>query len=291
MLENSGHRIAECGRPADFQVRIAFAYVGKTLDLAHVNDGVEFAVLLRHPQADIRTARQYRGVRVPVECGGQLVDRPWRKETALAVTQFERAVADDLPQAFDTIGHGFIAAVWLPQPVVIGGGNLVHRTRCGDDRAIAGAAAQIARERVVDIPARGIALRLVKREQRHDETRRAEAALRAVLLDHGLLHRVQPGAAPVETLHGNQLLAVQRRQELDAGIHGFERELVASAAKFGEHHGARAAIAFRATLFRSRPTQVLAQELQHRACRVDVVQLHDLTVEHETDFPARRCVA
>ena len=42
---------------------------------------------------------------------------------------------------------------------------------------------------------------------------------------------------------------------------------------------------------RYRAAQVLAKELQHRARRIDVVEFHDLAVEHEPDSPARRRVA
>ena len=42
----------------------------------------------------------------------------------------------------------------------------------------------------------GACARLVEREQRHHEARRAEAALRAVAVDHRLLHRVQRAVAP-----------------------------------------------------------------------------------------------
>ena len=62
-----------------------------------------------------------------------------------------------------------------------------------DDRAVAGAAAQVAGDPVVHGRAGDrLAARVVEqREQRHDEARRAEAALRAMEVDHRLLHRMQ----------------------------------------------------------------------------------------------------
>jgi len=56
---------------------------------------------------------------------------------------------------------------------------------------------------------------VVQGEQAHDEAGRAEAALGAVLVDQGLLHRVQPlfaRQAGREVLDRNELLAVQGGQ-------------------------------------------------------------------------------
>ena len=100
----------------------------------------------------------------------------------------------------------------------IGGEALLHRA---DDRGVAGAAAEIAGERVVDRLLAGQRVgRAGQGEHRHDEAGRAEAALRAVAVDHRLLHRVQPPVGALEVLDGEQLAAVEGRHELDAGVDG-----------------------------------------------------------------------
>jgi hypothetical protein len=60
--------------------------------------------------------------------------------------------------------------------------------------------------------------------QRHHEARGAEAALRAVVLDQGLLYRVQHSGCRGHILDREQGLAVQRRQEADAGIDRPQRQ-------------------------------------------------------------------
>ena len=98
------------------------------------------------------------------------------------------------------------------------------------------------------------------------------------MVDHRLLCRMQLRTSAVEAFHGDQFLAVQRRQELDAGIHGSERESLAAVIEFGQHDGTRAAIAFGTTFLGAGAAEVLAQKLQYGAGRVDVVQLDDLLV-------------
>ncbi len=104
-----------------------------------------------------------------------------------------------------------------------------------------------------------------------------------MLLDHRLLHRMQPAIAAAEALDRDEFLAVQRGQELDAGIDGFQSKVVAFTIEFREHDRARTAVALGTTLFRTGPVQVLAKELQHRSRGIDVVKLHDLAIEHEAD--------
>ena len=75
------------------------------------------------------------------------------------------------------------------------GGQVEHALAGVEDRPVAGAAAQVAGELVGELLARrpraAALVVLVGRPQRHHEARRAEAALRAVALDHRLLHRMQ----------------------------------------------------------------------------------------------------
>ena len=87
-----------------------------------------------------------------------------------------------------------------------------------DDRAIAGAAAEIAGERLVDERILGRLAAVVEREHRHREARRAEAALRGVGVDQRLLHRMQRAVARRQPLDREHRAAVELRQHHQAGI-------------------------------------------------------------------------
>src|SRR3954470_14161676 len=78
----------------------------------------------------------------------------------------------------------------------------------GEDRAVAGASAQIAGDHVADRHALRPQGTEASAVERHDEARRAEAALRAVSLDHLALDGV--GAA--EAFDGPKRLAVEHRE-------------------------------------------------------------------------------
>ena len=143
-------------------------------------------------------------------------------------------------------------------------GFVEHAQGGFDDRPVAGAAAQVAGERLVDLvaarQARPSGLVLVERPQGHHEARRAEAALRAVAIDHRLLDGVQRAIWLAQVFHGIEGAAVEGGQELDAGVDGLEGE-TAFAIEFADDDGAGAAVAFRAAFLGAAGTQILAQVL------------------------------
>ena len=98
-------------------------------------------------------------------------------------------------------------------------------------------------------------------------------------VDHGLLNGMQ--AVVRQALDGNQLLAVECRQELDAGVDRANPDALPAAIEFGDHHRTGTAIAFGTTLFRPGATQVLTQKLQHGPRGIDILEFHDPAVEHE----------
>ena len=87
-----------------------------------------------------------------------------------------------------------------------------------DDVLVAGAAAQIGREHVEQILVADVGLALEHADRQHQEARRAEAALQAVVIHEGLLHRMQLVAVG-EALDGADLLAVGLHGEHQAGAH------------------------------------------------------------------------
>src|SRR5205085_1648054 len=117
--------------------------------------------------------------------------------------------------------------------------------------------------------------------QRHHEARGAEAALRAVAVDHRLLHRVQAVAA-LQVLDGEERLAVERRQEADARVHRLQPQL-AGGVEVADDDRAGAAVALGAAFLRAGAAAVLAQPLEHRARRRRVGDLDPLVAVEEAD--------
>ena len=147
------------------------------------------------------------------------------------------------------------------------------------DRRIARAAAQIAGQGVVDVR-RGAAL-AGQGEDRHDEARRAEAALGTIEIDQRPLHRVQRAVRPGEMLDGENLAAVQAAYELDAAID----RLIAQAPIEGAHanHRAGAAVAFVAAFLGASQPGLQAQIIEQGHAGVDVGQHDRLGAQEKAD--------
>ena len=182
-------------------------------------------------------------------------------------------------------------------------GRLEHALPGIEDRPVAGAAAQVARQVVGELLAGGLragcAVALVAGGQRHHEARRAEAALRAVAVDHRALHRVQRvgtgrmrPAHRFEVLDREQRLAVERGQEADAGVDRPQAQAAdqggcgrrrCGVGQLGHDHGAGAAVALAAAFLGAGAARVLAQPVEHAACRCDAFHAGDLPAVHEAD--------
>ena len=100
-----------------------------------------------------------------------------------------------------------------------------------------------------------------QRIERHDEARRAIAALGAVAVGHGRLHRVQ-AAAVRQPLDGQHVGAVEVRQGQETGIDRPEGPGAFGAG--GQHHRAGAAIPFGAAFLGAGEAQVFADIVQRR---------------------------
>ncbi len=114
------------------------------------------------------------------------------------------------------------------------------------DRTVAGAAAEIALQRRLDLRVARPRFLHPERVERHHDPRRAEAALAAVQIDHRLLDRVKRRVPPGEMLDGHDVTEIHRGQQPDAGVD----RLVAQSARVppSHQHRAGAAIALRAAL-------------------------------------------
>ena len=86
-----------------------------------------------------------------------------------------------------------------------------------------------------------------------------------------------------QAFHGDQFLAVQRRQKLYARVDGTQGQVVAISIRLGQYDGAGAAVTLCAPLLGALAAQVFAQELQHGARRIDIVDGDNFAVEHKSN--------
>ena len=129
-----------------------------------------------------------------------------------------------------------------------------------DDVVVAGAAADIAFELVAHrLFVELLALALHQIDRRHDHAGRAEAALQAMMLAEGFLHRMKL-AVLGEAFDRGDLGAVERNGERGAGL---DRAAV-------HMHDAGAALAGVAAHMRAGQTQMLAQEFDQQRAAFDL---------------------
>src|SRR5690606_18073318 len=122
-------------------------------------------------------------------------------------------------------------------------------------------------------------LAMVQREQGHHEARRAEAALRAVALDHGLLYGMERAVGAAQVLDRDQLPAVALRHEQDAGVDRAVADPLA--VELAEHHGAGAAVALGAAFLGPGAPLGLAQPVQDGEVRIEPAQLARLVAKEK----------
>src|SRR5213596_1800061 len=99
-----------------------------------------------------------------------------------------------------------------------GGGGATGESHGRDDVLVTGAAAQIPGQRLADLALVRIGMLAQERHERHEDARRAEAALQPVSLAERGLKRMQRVARAVsKALHGLDLVAVRLDGEHEAG--------------------------------------------------------------------------
>src|SRR3954462_8325549 len=139
------------------------------------------------------------------------------------------------------------------------------------DVHVPGAAAEISGDGLPDLRLARVLVAIEERAARQHHSRRAVAALQAVLLPESFLHGVELSVL-LEPLDGGDLAPVGLHREERARLHRLSVE----------QHGARAAMARVATDVRSRHPQVLAQEVDEEQPRLDLPLL-GLSVDGHLD--------
>ncbi len=117
------------------------------------------------------------------------------------------------------------------------------------DRAVAGAAAEVPRQRVVDGPRVGGAPRPVVREEASSRSPACRSRTGSRACPPSPAAPDAGAVRPPQALHREQGLPVEHRQEQDAGIHRRERDL--PSARVAQDHRAGAAVALGAAFLRA----------------------------------------
>jgi len=101
-----------------------------------------------------------------------------------------------------------------------------------------------------------------------------------VAVDHGLLDAVQ-AALVLEVFDADQLLAVQRGDEGQAGVEGAIAQAVIH--QLADHHGTGATVTGGAALLGSGLATMLAQVLQHRGVGIECALAAQFSIEEKLD--------
>ncbi|MNF81265.1 hypothetical protein D3C84_635290 [compost metagenome] len=236
--------------------------------MADIDHHRQFAVELGDLQGQVGAAGQQAGLRVGHIEVGQVGDGQRHQAALVAAVQLGGLARGDGLELGNGLGFGSVELVRLLLAAGLLGGV--------DDRAVAGAAAQVAGQGFHGLALVVAAAVLLQGEQRHDEAWGAEAALGAMAIHHGLLHRMQL-ALVLEIFHGDQLLAVQGRDEGQAGVEGAIADAVAL--QLADDHGAGTAIARGATFFGTGFADMLTQVVEHRDIGIEGLLGAQLPIE------------
>src|ERR1051325_3096724 len=132
-----------------------------------------------------------------------------------------------------------------------------------DDGGIAGAAAEVAGNRIAHLLFGRVGRLAQEGGQRGQHARRAEPALQAMLFPERLLQHAEGAVRCSEPLGGHELAAVGLHREHDAGAHRLAVE----------QHGACAAYAVLATEMRSGEPQLAAKEVGEMQARLRLARM------------------
>ena len=269
--------IVQGDRRADAQLAIGFFDALQVLHYPQADHARRILQLLVDPQPDIAVAghQQRIGVFHPQRRQFGQADRgmPGLLRERRRPSGMRRQL--QLAQRFDQ--RGFIEA--RQRFSGQGQGRI-------DNGPVAGATAQVTGQGAPDCGAIGVVPLLQQGKQRHDKTGGAETTLGSVMIDQRLLNRVQRSVA-LQSLDREQGLALQHRQQLDAGIDAAPAQtvclpvLAAARIDLGHRHRAGAAIALGAAFLAAAQTPFLAQPLQQGLLGLEAGFEHRLAIEQE----------
>ena len=258
------------------EARVVLGDLLQLLQMADEDRRGDVAHLLGDPEADIgRAGNDGRLGHVGAQFGKIL--KIGRQEGAGAVAFHLDAGAAERPELCChrlAAGHQNIFG-----RVAEGAGGL-----CGvDDGLVAGAAAEIALQRRLNLRFAGFRHGEPEGVKRHDDARGAEAALAGVFRHHRLLHRVEAVGAG-EVLHRHHMAAVDGGKEPDAGIDRLVGEALCRQA--ADQHRAGAAIALRAALLGAGEAAGKADVVEQGVVRADFAETDLVVIEKEADVAA-----
>ncbi|MNO59771.1 hypothetical protein D3C76_503670 [compost metagenome] len=272
--------VGERGGGADLDAVVEHLDAFHLFDMSDVDHHRQLAVELGDFQGQVGTAGQQASLWVGAVDVGEISNGQRQQAALVAAVQLGGFARGDGLELGDGRGFGGVELVRLLLAAGLLGGI--------EDRPVAGAATQVAGQRLMGfglallgISAAGV---LLQGEQRHDEAGGAETALRAVAVDHGLLHAVQL-AAVLEVVDADELLAVQRGNESQAGVEGAIADALGAfrADQLADHHGAGAAVAGGAALLGAGFAEVLTQVVEHGKVGIEPVFDPQLAIEQEPD--------
>ena len=155
----------------DHQCIIGLGHRLQIIDIANIDDRVQPLEHLGHPKPDIRAPGQNGGIGMGNQKGGQFIRRTRCEITPCRMFKRKRTFTLDHRSQFS----GNIGSAFLFGTVI--GSNTTGLARGLDNRAIARATAQIARQRIIDCTAIILATIQPQLIQAHDKARRTKTAL------------------------------------------------------------------------------------------------------------------
>ena len=169
--------------------------------MADEDSEADWAQELRHPEPNVGRARDDGGARVFDKGRSERFDIGGHDGALVAAPHVGALRGDGGKARLDAFALGV-------QRVRRLSAGLGGRKRGLDDRLIARAAAEIALKRRFDVEDGRIWIRHPEPVERHDDSRRAEAALAAMIIDHGLLDRMERALGPGKSLDRHNMAAV-----------------------------------------------------------------------------------
>ncbi len=230
---------------------------------------------LGDPQAHIGRAIDDGRTRIGCVDLGEIVEARRHDDALGTFTQFDPPpVIDRLDPALE---RNALGPEWIAFGATIGGYCLAR----ADDRGISRAAAEVALQGLFDCRLAWIGIAHPQPIEAHHEAGRTEAALRTVVVHHGLLHRMQIAILAAQVLHRHHMGTVQAADKTDAGGDRVIDDFVIH--EPADQHRAGAAIALGAAFLGAAQALLQSQPVEQGRIRPDLREADFLVIEDEAD--------